>query len=241
MASVMRRSCLVFVLRERGGDFEGVVGAAGVAAGVGGDLFQRAIVGCEVEVAEAALGVFERSLQQGDNLLLGERLQNVNAAAREQRGDDFERRVLGGGADQADAALLDVGQERVLLGFVEAVHFVDEDDGARAVLPRAFGLGHDLLDFLDAAHHGRELDELGVGHAGDDLGQRGLADAGRAPEDERAGVVALDLHAKGFAGAENVLLPDELVERAGAHALGKRAGAVGFVAGWESLEETHGI
>ena len=115
-----------------------------------------------------------------------------------------------------------------MLRLVEAVDFVDEDDGAGAVLAGALGVGHDLLDFLDAAHDSGELDEVGVGHAGDDLGQRGLADAGWPPEDKRAGVVALDLDAQGLAGAKDVLLSDELVERAGAHALGERASAVGF-------------
>ena len=43
---------------------------------------------------------------------------------------------------------------------------------------------------------------------------------------QRTGVVALDLYAQGLAGAENVLLPDELVERARTHAVGQRAGLV---------------
>ena len=114
-----------------------------------------------------------------------------------------------------------------MLRLVEAVHFVDEDDGAGAVLAGALGVGHDLLDFLDAGKHGRELDELGVGHPGDDLGESGLANAGRSPEDERAGVVSLDLDAEGFAGAEDVLLSDKLIESAGAHALGEGASALG--------------
>ena len=73
-------------------------------------------------------------MQQRDDLRLGERLEDVDAAAREQRGDEFEGRILGGGADQADVAALDVGQEGVLLRLVEAMDLVDEDDGARAVL-----------------------------------------------------------------------------------------------------------
>ena len=127
-------------------------------------------------------------------MLFAQRIQHVYPAARQQRRDDLERGILGSGADQANASLLHVGEECILLRLVEAVYFVDKDDGARAVLPGALGVGHDLLDFLDSRQHRRKLDEVGVGHAGDDLGQRGLADAGRAPEDQRAGVVPFDLH-----------------------------------------------
>ena len=176
-------------------------------------------------------------MQQLDNLFFRQRLEHVHAAAGEQRGNDFERRILRGGADQADVALLHVRQECILLGLVEAMDLVDEDDRARAVLLGALGVGHHLLDFLDAGEHGGELDELGLGHARDDLRQRGLAGAGRPPEDERADVVALDLGAQRLARADQVLLADVFIERARTHAVGERAGAVaGVVAarnGWK--------
>ena len=180
-----------------------------------------------MHLTESAFGIGEGAAQKRDDLLFGQRLQHVDAAAREQRGVDFERRILGGRADQANAAFLDVRQKGILLRFVEAVDFVDEDDGARAVLAGALGIAHDLLDFLDAGEHGGELDEVGLGDAGNDLGERGFAGAGRAPEDHRGGIVALDLHAQRFAGADQVLLADEFIERARAHAVGERACALG--------------
>ncbi len=188
-----------------------------------------------MHLAETALGIAERSAQKHDNLIFGQRLQHVDAAAREQRGVDFERRIFGGGSDQANAAFLDVRQEGILLRFVEAMNFVDEDDGARAVLAGAVGIAHDLLDFLDAGEHGGKLDEVGLGDAGDDLGKRRLAGAGRAPEDHRGGIIALDLHAQRLARTDQVLLPDEFVERARAHAIGERARALSggsLRAGW---------
>ena len=228
--------------RQRRRDFKHVVGAAGVSAGIGGDLAQRIVLGFEMKVAETALCVLERAPQQEHDLLFRQRIQHVHAAARQQRRDDLERRVLRGGADQANASLLDVGQKSVLLRLVEAMYFVHEDDGARAVLPRALRVGHDLLDFLDAGQHGREFDEVGVGHARDDLGQRRLANAGRSPEDERAGVVALDLHPQRLAGREDVLLADKLVKRARTHAIGQRPRLVDGVVGLRDLlEEVHGI
>ena len=121
-----------------------------------------------------------------DNLRHGERAQRVHARARQQRRDHFEGRILRGGADQDDVAALHVGQKRVLLGFVEAVDFVDEQDGAPAQAPQPLGIGHHRFDFLDAAQHRAEGDELAARDAGDQLGQRGLADAGRAPQNDRA-------------------------------------------------------
>ena len=116
------------------GDFEGVVGAAAVAAGVAGDQLQGIVVGGELERAQAALAIFESAAQQRGDLFLAERLQHIDAAAGEQRGDDLEGGILGGRADQPDGAALDVGQEGVLLGLVEAVNLIDEEDGARVHL-----------------------------------------------------------------------------------------------------------
>ena len=150
-------------------------------------------------LSEASLFVVQGALQQATIWSSVKRLEDVHAAAGEQRGDDFEGRILGGGADQSNVAFLHVRKERILLGLVEAVDFVDEHNRAGAVLLGALGVGHHLLDFLDAGQHGGELDELGLGHAGDDLRQGGLAGTGRAPEDQRADVIALDLDAQRFA------------------------------------------
>ncbi len=76
------------------------------------------------------------------------------------------------------------------------------------------------LDFLDAGEDGGKLDEIGLGDAGNDLGEGGFAGARWAPEDHRGRVIALDLHAQWLAGAYQVLLSDEFVERARAHAIG---------------------
>src|SRR3546814_8671245 len=69
--------------------------------------------------------------------------------------DLLEGRVLGGGADQDHRAVLDIGQEAVLLGAVEAVDLVDEQQSAapgQAALPGA--LEH-LAQVGDAGEHRR--------------------------------------------------------------------------------------
>ena len=172
--------------------------------------------------------VGEGAVEQADDLVGREGDEGEDAAAAEEGGVDFEGGVLGGGADEADGAAFDVGQEGVLLGFVEAMDLVDEEDGAHAGGGGTFGFDHDLADLLNTGENGGELEEGGVGEGGDELGEGGFADAGRAPEDHGLRVVSLarsaclDGEAEGFAGAEEVLLADVLGEGAGAHALGKR-------------------
>ena len=84
------------------------------------------------------------------------------------------------------------------------------------------GFGHDLADFLDAGQDRAERDEPRLGRVGDDAGQRGLAGAGRPPQDDRLQQVALDRLAERLAGREELFLADELVEGARPHPLGQR-------------------
>ena len=133
---------------------------------------------------------------------------------------------MGGGADEADDAALDIGEEDVLLGFVESVDFVDEEDGADAGgLEAIGGAGDDAAHIRDAALDAAEALETGFGGLGDDLGQGGFADAGRAEEDDRGDAVGLDGAAEELAGAEDVLLAGVFLEGAGAHAGGEGGGA----------------
>ena len=152
-----------------------------------------------------------------------------------------KRGVFGGGADQADGAALDVGQEGVLLRLVEAMDLVDEEDGARVEAGGLLRRDHHLLDLLDAGHNGGELDEGGVGERGDDFSQSGFAGAGRTPEDHGGGIVVLDRETQRLARAEQMLLADELFERVRAHALGQRGVAEGGCSSGDRgcVEEAH--
>src|SRR6185437_10636629 len=140
--------------------------------------------------------------------------------------DDFEGWILRGGADQADIAFFHVGKEGILLGFVEAVDFINKDDGSSAILAGAFGVSHDLLDFFNACQYGGKLNEVSLGHPRNDLRQSGLARPGRPPEDQRTNIVALNLRAQGLAGRYQLFLAHELVERSRTHAVGERTGAI---------------
>jgi hypothetical protein len=78
--------------------------------------------------------------------------------------------------------------------------------------------------FLDPGSHRAEGDEMGTGAAGDDSSQRGLAGAGRPPEDERADFILLDGGSEGRAWTDDLVLAQELVEIQRAHALGEGGG-----------------
>jgi len=132
-----------------------------------------------------------------------------------------------------------VGKEGVLLGFVEAMDFVDEDDGAQAGAGFFFGFGHDFFYFFDAAGNRAKGDEFGFGKASDEAREGGFAATGRAPEEHGTEIVGFDLHAKGFAGAEEFFLADEFVEGAWAHAFGERLEGRGGFGFGEGGEEAH--
>src|SRR5204862_2411140 len=110
--------------------------------------------------------------------------------ARKQRRDDFKGRILGGRADEDNVAGFDVREKSVLLGFVEAVNLVNENDGAMAGTRFVLGDGHDFLKFFDAGQDRAEGNEFGASQPGDQASQSGLPAAGRAPEEQGAKVVA---------------------------------------------------
>ena len=137
------------------------------------------------------------------DLLGRQRLQRVDAHAREQRAVDLERGVLGRRADQRHQALLDGRQQRVLLGLVEAVDLVEEEHRLRRrSVSRRCGGALDHGAHLGAPGRDRaQLLEGRAGALGDDPRERRLARAGRAVEDHRVRPALLDRGAQRRAGA----------------------------------------
>ena len=137
--------CLVDVLCRSGtflsrlqgqlrGYFKSVVCVAAIPAGVAANQSKRIVIGGKFQCAQPALAVLNGTAQQRCNLVFCKRLQHVDAAAGEQRGDDLEGRIFGGCSDQPNCSALHVGQECILLCLVEAMDFIDEQDGARVHL-----------------------------------------------------------------------------------------------------------
>ena len=122
-------------------DLEGVQAFAGVAVGELGEVGAGFGVDPDFVIAEAALFVGQGAIDELFELFDLEGLELENLGAGDEGAVDVEERVVGRGADEAQVPALDVGQEDVLLRFVEVMDLVDEQDrfspgGAKTVLRR---------------------------------------------------------------------------------------------------------
>ena len=114
-------------------------------------------------------------------------------------------------------------QKRILLGFVETMNLIDENDGSASHSPRLFPGCHDLFDFLDTGQHGAEWHERRLRHLRDDLRQRRFAYAWRAPQDHRWHLIPLDCGSQRLAGIEEMSLTKHFIEGLRPHAVGERS------------------
>ena len=209
--------------------FKRVVRGASIAIGKSGDAFEHAFAGVDFLVAVTAFLVRKRALQQTHDFSIRQRLQRVDARAREQRCDHLKRRILRSRADESDVPRFDMGKKSILLRLVESMHFVDEYDGASAGAPCVFGSGHHVFDLSNAAHYRAEGDKFGMRAPRNQARERGLAAAGRSPENHRTEVVGFDGRAQRLSRAEQRLLARKFFERARTHAFGeRRAGRCDF-------------
>src|SRR5262249_31600048 len=114
-------------------------------------------------------------------------------------------------------------QEGILLRLVEAMDLVDEEDGFFGELIAPLGrLGHDVADVLDPGPDRRDLPKARAHAASQKACQRGLPGAGWAPQNQRRQGALAQGALEQAARAQEMALPDELLERARTHALGQR-------------------
>ena len=142
-------------------------------------------------------------------------MEHVDPAAGKKRRDDFEGGIFGRRADQPDESVFDGVEQRVLLGLVEPVDFVDEEDGPSfppsSGAPAAFS--STSRTSLTPGGHRVQLVEIRPSVARDDARERRLPRPRGAPEDHGRHPVLLDEHPEGLAGTEKVFLSDETVQR----------------------------
>ncbi len=116
-----------------------------------------------------------------------------------------------------------------MLGLVEPVDLVDENDGRLSVeLLVVLGLGHHVLDFLDAGQDGAEDDARHVEMPGEHHAQGRFSRTRRTPEDQRDQPPRFDELGQDPPRSEQVCLSVELAERPGPKALGERRGVGEF-------------
>ena len=199
--------------------FQPADGFARVAACLVGEGGDGGFVDFKAEGGEAAPQFFRE-------FVFAQGLEMEDAQAREQSVVEVEGGVFGGGADEDEGAVFDVGEEGVLLGFVEAVDFVDEEDGFAADGALLLGLRHGFADFFDAGEDGGEADVARVEGVGEEQGKGGFAAAGRPPEEHGEGFFLRDGNGERHAVAENVALADVVGEGFRAQAVGERGVAV---------------
>ena len=122
-----------------------------------------------------------------------ERVEPPQSGTAEKGGIDAEIRVLRRSTDEHDETGLDRREQRVLLGAVETVDLVDEEDGPLGVLAQAHPRGRDrFTDVCDPCAHGLEAHEFLCAVRCHRQRQRRLSRSGRSPQDGRRDPVLLD-------------------------------------------------
>ena len=179
-------------------------------------------------MGQAALGVVESAVDDRGHVTGVERLEDDDPAPRQQGRVHLERRILGRGPDQTHGAILDCAQEGVLLGLVEAMDLVDEEDRACTASLALPGLVDGGTHLTDAGKHRRERDEFRSMLAGDQAREGRLAAARWPPEDQRRQLGARpgERQAQERLLADDIGLTDKLGEGTRPHALGQGASAL---------------
>jgi hypothetical protein len=199
------------------------------------DLFRQCQRGAAVAVRHgdqhrARIGierqrtVFDR-LGARQELLDGiavERAEDEDAGTRQERRVELEGRVLGRCADQRHRPVFHDRQEGILLGAVEAVDLVDEEERALAGLAAGAGRLEGLLQIGNAGEDGGDLLEMEIGLAGEKARDGRLARAGRPPEDHRAERARGEHTGERATGAEEMILPDDIGKPLGPKPVGER-------------------
>ena len=116
--------------------------------------------------------------------LVRQTVQHQHLAAGQESAVELEGGVLGGGADQHHRAVLDVGQEGVLLGAVEPVDLVNEEQSPLADLTPLGSSTEDLAQLGHPREGGGDLLEDQARAGGQQAGDGRLAASRRSPQDD---------------------------------------------------------
>ena len=165
-----------------------------------------------------------------------EAFQHQNLATRQKRAVQLEARIFRRGADQRHHAAFDEGQEAVLLGPVEAVDFVDEEQRALTHLAARFGTVERRAKLLHAQEDRADCLELKPCAFGQKPRNRRLAGPRRAPKDDRGEALCRQHPRQGALRPNQVVLPHHIGQRLRAQPVGQRPGrAIGEASGVEQV------
>ena len=123
-----------------------------------------------------------------------------------------------------------MGEQSVLLRAVEAVNFVDEENGSLSVETEAFlGAGYCFSDILHPRKHGGYRHKRCAARLRQHLCEGSLPGPRRSPENERGNLALLDGPPKEMPFTGQMLLADQLSNSFGPHAFGERRSRLGFL------------
>ncbi len=206
--------------RGKNGNLEGIQNNARIPAGSGNQIIPR--IGSQPAhvLSKSVSDVGQSALYNLSEVRFIEGFEYGNLCAGKKRPDDFEGRVLRRGAKQQDSPVFDMGEQRVLLCFVEPVDLIHEEPGS-SLLPGKglFCFIHGSPDFTRPGHYRRKINEMSLRLGGDYFGQGCFPASGWPPEDERMQVACLDKAIDNFSRPEQMALADKLTEVAGTQAL----------------------
>ena len=208
------------VFRGREQQFHRIDGLANIAPASGGNVIEHPFFGHERRISPRVHDI-HRALRRLFYILRRNGLEFKHRGAAEDRVENSEIGVFSGGGNQRDAPVLNKLQEGLLLFLIKILDLVQiQKDAAGG--EKGVQLIDDLLDIGDASRGGVELSERAVRALGDDAGDRSLARTRGAVEDHIRDLAAVHDAAQKPALAEDMALPDHIVERVGADFVRKR-------------------
>jgi hypothetical protein len=95
--------------------------------------------------AEAMFDVGEGSVNEFGEIVFGESLEGEHPGTGQQRRVHLEIGIFGGCANKGDRAVLNVREQGILLGLVEPMDLVDEENGLTTVEVTTLASGLDDL------------------------------------------------------------------------------------------------
>src|SRR6266571_1200698 len=157
----------------------------------------RVLVDLNRVISKTTFLVAQSAIDQLFELLDTERFELKDLRTRDERAVYVKERVVSRRTDEAEISRFDVGQENVLLRFVEVMNLVDEQDRLLAGSAEAIGCGSDdAAHFSNVTLHATNSNKLCMGYFGNDPGQRRFSAAGRPEENHGGQTISFDCPAQ---------------------------------------------
>lgn len=115
-----------------------------------------------------------------------------------------------------------MGKEGVLLGFIEAVNFVNEKDSADFEVPVLFGAYCDGFNIFFASSDGGDFDKIGIEFMCENTSKGGFASSWRSPKNQVDWLTFFGDFGKYFAVTNDIFLTEDILESLWAHTFGER-------------------